>query len=224
MSRFAQVLIERLQGTRLRLLDVYGNGDRQLSPPRPGAMTPRPFRVAGARARHRRHLDARARAASRATARRSRRASSRCSTRSGSARCRSRSAAPPNRPGPVVHTVRAVGAVTQRDLRLASRARCSACAGRSATSWPVDAARGRRRRRRRRRDRPRAAPPGRSCARSPAARDYGAVGAALRRAHAGRPPLPRRARASGATPVEVEVTVDTAGARLARPRRRRRRS
>ena len=28
MSRFAQVLIERLQWTRLRLLDVYGNGDR----------------------------------------------------------------------------------------------------------------------------------------------------------------------------------------------------
>jgi CRP/FNR family cyclic AMP-dependent transcriptional regulator len=28
MSRFAQVLIERLQWTRLRLLDVYGNGAR----------------------------------------------------------------------------------------------------------------------------------------------------------------------------------------------------
>jgi CRP/FNR family transcriptional regulator, cyclic AMP receptor protein len=28
MSRFAQVLIERLHWTRLRLLDVYGNGDR----------------------------------------------------------------------------------------------------------------------------------------------------------------------------------------------------
>jgi CRP-like cAMP-binding protein len=28
MSRFAQVLIERLQSTRLRLIDVYGNGDR----------------------------------------------------------------------------------------------------------------------------------------------------------------------------------------------------
>jgi CRP/FNR family cyclic AMP-dependent transcriptional regulator len=27
MARFAQVLIERLQWTRLRLLDVYGNGD-----------------------------------------------------------------------------------------------------------------------------------------------------------------------------------------------------
>jgi hypothetical protein len=26
MARFAQVLIERLQWTRLRLLDVYGNG------------------------------------------------------------------------------------------------------------------------------------------------------------------------------------------------------
>ena len=28
MSRFAQVLIQRLQWTRLRLLDVYGDGDR----------------------------------------------------------------------------------------------------------------------------------------------------------------------------------------------------
>jgi CRP-like cAMP-binding protein len=29
MSRFAQVLIERLQWTRLRLLDLYGNGGRR---------------------------------------------------------------------------------------------------------------------------------------------------------------------------------------------------
>lgn len=29
MGRFAQVLIERLQWTRLRLLDIYGNGDRR---------------------------------------------------------------------------------------------------------------------------------------------------------------------------------------------------
>ena len=29
MGRFAQVLIDRLQWTRLRLLDVYGNGDRR---------------------------------------------------------------------------------------------------------------------------------------------------------------------------------------------------
>jgi hypothetical protein len=27
MSRFAQVIIDRLQSTRLRLLDVYGRGD-----------------------------------------------------------------------------------------------------------------------------------------------------------------------------------------------------
>ena len=40
------------------------------------------------------------------------RASSRCSTRSASARCRSRSAAT-RRPGRLVHTVRAVGAVTR---------------------------------------------------------------------------------------------------------------
>jgi CRP/FNR family transcriptional regulator, cyclic AMP receptor protein len=29
LARFAQVLIERLQWTRIRLLDVYGNGDRR---------------------------------------------------------------------------------------------------------------------------------------------------------------------------------------------------
>jgi CRP/FNR family cyclic AMP-dependent transcriptional regulator len=29
MGRFASVLIERLQWTRLRLLDIYGNGDRR---------------------------------------------------------------------------------------------------------------------------------------------------------------------------------------------------
>jgi CRP/FNR family transcriptional regulator, cyclic AMP receptor protein len=29
MSRFAQVMIERLQWTRLRLLDLYGNGDHR---------------------------------------------------------------------------------------------------------------------------------------------------------------------------------------------------
>jgi CRP-like cAMP-binding protein len=28
MGRFAQVMIDRLQATRLRLLDIYGNGDR----------------------------------------------------------------------------------------------------------------------------------------------------------------------------------------------------
>ena len=44
MKRFAQVLIERLQWTRLRLLDVYGER-RRLSAPAPGPMVPLPFVV-----------------------------------------------------------------------------------------------------------------------------------------------------------------------------------
>ena len=63
-----------------------------------------------AEARDARHLDARARARrGRAPLRRP--GSSRCSTPSGSARCRSRSRAAGRRP--LVHTVRAVGAVTE---------------------------------------------------------------------------------------------------------------
>ena len=57
MKRFAQVLIERLQWTRLRLLDLYGSGRRLTSPPRgaDGAACRSRSRRA---ARDARHLDA----------------------------------------------------------------------------------------------------------------------------------------------------------------------
>ena len=65
MKRFAAVMVERLQATRLRLLDVYGQVRRSLSPP---ARRARWCRCpTGSRDRRRetaRHLDARARAAS----------------------------------------------------------------------------------------------------------------------------------------------------------------
>ena len=45
MKRFAQVMIERLQATRLRLLDVYGDVARLSRSPARGPMVPRPFAV-----------------------------------------------------------------------------------------------------------------------------------------------------------------------------------
>ena len=40
LNRFSPIMVERLQATRLQLLDVYGNGLADLAP-----MVPRPFRV-----------------------------------------------------------------------------------------------------------------------------------------------------------------------------------
>ena len=57
------------------------------------------------------------------------RASSRCSTRSAIGEVPISVSGRPTPRGPLVHTVRAVGAVTARDLRVASPARCSASAG-----------------------------------------------------------------------------------------------
>ena len=67
MKRFAQVIIERLQATRLRLLDVYGDV-RRADARGAGPMLPEPFRVARPTPGDRRHLDARARAARPASA------------------------------------------------------------------------------------------------------------------------------------------------------------
>ena len=121
------------------------------------------------------------------------RASSRCSTPSASARCRSRSAAP--RPtAPLVHTIRAVGAVTQAICALAAGRRARRArpvrqrvAGRrgasAATSWSSPAASG--------------SPPLR-----PAVYHAPRAPRRVRRGrrsstapHAGRPALPRGARA-----------------------------
>ena len=49
MSRFAQILIERLQWTRLRLLDVYGNAPRLTSDAAPAGPVPFPRRSGGRR-------------------------------------------------------------------------------------------------------------------------------------------------------------------------------
>ena len=126
------------------------------------------------------------------------------------------------RAAPLVHTVRAVGAVTRGDLRVASPARCSACAGRSGT-------RGRSRP-------PRAATssssPAASGSRRCGRRVYDVLRAA-RRVRRGRAPLrqpdARRPALSGASSsgwrgrfdLQVDVTVDARRGRLARQGRRR---
>ena len=140
MKRFAQVLIERLQATRLQLLDVYGRRDahrcRAGGPTLPGRTGSR------AAAGDRRHLHARARALDGAPGSRSRRASSTCSTPSASARCRSRSAATRARRTARAHDARRRRR-HRRALRSSRRAPSSACAGRSAPPGRSTAARGR---------------------------------------------------------------------------------
>ena len=125
-----QVLIERLQWTRLRLLDVYGNG-RATDARRRRPMAPVAVPRRAPAARDARHVDARARAGRRRAGSRPRRASSRCSTPSASARCRSRSRA--TRDGPArPHRARRRRGDARRSAPR-GRATCSACAARSAT-------------------------------------------------------------------------------------------
>ena len=76
-------------------------------------------------------------------------------------------------PGRLVHTVRAVGLATEADVRGGARAKCSACAARSAGRGPSTA---RRRGRRDRRGRPRPAAVA-SCDPAPAVRAASATGA-----------------------------------------------
>ena len=141
MQRFAQVMVERLQATRLRLLDVYGHGRRSLSRARePDAMVPVPFRVA---ARRQETADTWTLELEppRRGARASPRASSRCSTRSAWARCRSRSAA-----------TCAPGRLVTRSARSARSTRARSAPrepgdvlgvrGPFGTAWPVEAAEG----------------------------------------------------------------------------------
>ncbi len=211
----AAVFVERLEETRLRLLDLYAVVPAMPEPPRrlprrgpavarpatPGRCALEPADGDGA---------GRLRA----------RASSRCSTRSAPARCRSRSAR--SRTG---RRARAHGPRRRRRHRgrcaPRSRATCSGVRGPFGHGWPLEAAEGR--------DvvivaggtRARAAAPGRPRAarRSRALRRRRG---ALRRAHARRPALPRRARGAGdaAATIDVELTVDAPDAGLERPRRR----
>ena len=58
MQRIAQVIIERLQATRLRLLDVYGVGVARVSAPRAATRCSRSGSASRHEQRDRRHLDA----------------------------------------------------------------------------------------------------------------------------------------------------------------------
>ena len=212
MSRFAACLVERLQATRLQLLDVYGHARAELSrpAPRPGRWC-RSRSRSGQAPRHRRHLDARARGARR----------QRLAFAPGQftmlCRVRRRRGADLDQRRPRrgrsagAHRARGRARHRRRSAR-ASPGRCSACAGRSAAPWPVEALRGRRRRDRRGRHRARAAAPGDPARCSPRRERYGRLvllyGGALARPAA----LRGRARAIGQQRgLEVAVTVDSAG-------------
>ena len=214
MKRFAAVIVERLQATRLRLLDVYGHV-AALSRPRAGPMVPAPLPGASTGA-------ARPPTRGRSSSSRRRRAPSPFApgqfamlyafgvgevpiSVSGDPAGRSGSSTP----------IRAVGAVdARRSARLEPgdvlgvRGPFGTRAGRSTT------AEGARRRRRRRRHRARAAAPGDLPRCSRDRERYGRVVAALRRPLAGRAALPRRARALArrASTSRSSVTVDSADA------------
>ena len=111
----------------------------------PGRWCPRPYRVVGRRRETERHLDAELEPARRRAAARFRpRASSTCSTPSASGEVPISISGDPARRGPLVHTVRAVGAATAAICAVPSRATCSACAdpsaapGRSASAGGAD--------------------------------------------------------------------------------------
>ena len=116
---------------------------------------------------------------------------------------------PPDRPGPVVLTVRAVGAVTSA-VCASEPGAVLGLRGPFGNAWPIDAAAGG--------DVVVVAggiglAPLRPVVLRALERrgDYGDGQRPLRRAHAARPPLPARSSRSGATTIDVEVTVDAAG-------------
>ena len=156
--------VRRRPGPRVRPPAAGGPGDATRGCRRPGSgcststgcpvppavdpMLPRPFRVVGAPAGHRRHRDARP--SSRSTARRSPSppGSSRCSGCSGSARCRSRSAA--TRAAPCCCTRSATSGGSRTPWSRPRWATCWRCAGRTgpagassragaatSSSWPA---------------------------------------------------------------------------------------
>ena len=183
MRRFIPVIVERLQATRLRLLDVYGHvgGGLSAAPPA-GRCCPAP--VPSWPATRQETADTWTLELEPAGRRRRRRFAP--GPVHDALRLRRRRGADlgQRRPGgrrPLVHTVRAVGAATRRDLR--GRAGRPARRPRPVRErLAAGGGRGRRRRRRRRRHRPRAAAPGDRARCSPTATRYRAVVAALRRA------------------------------------------
>ena len=138
MMRFVPLLVDRLQATRLQLLDVYGRAWLSRA------------------AAHRRRSDAADRRA-RSRVRRegadiwtleiepgsadfpSRPASSTCSTPSASAKWRSRSAATPPTPATLLHTIRAVGTVSGALTRL-KPGDSFGLRGPFGVGWPVEEA------------------------------------------------------------------------------------
>ncbi len=185
-------------------------------------MAPRPFAVVRRRRRgHGRHLDARARARRRRAARR------RARPVHDALRLRRRRGADldqrrPDRPAARSHTV-ARSARSRRAICAAQPGAVLGVRGPFGNTLAASSeARGRRRRRRRRRDRPRAAAPGAS-AHLLARRARVRRGSCCSTAAARRPTCSTGASSSagGATGSTVEVTVDRAGAELARARRRR---
>ena len=221
MRRFSQVMLDRLQATRLRLLDVYGRS--AVAEP---AMPPLPYRVAR-RTRDTAdtwtlELDPRG-AADRARA-----GPVHDALRLG----RRRGADLAQRPCRACSTARPHDPRRRRGHPCALRAAAGRCAGRARPvrhGWPlVDGAQARRGRRRRR-ARPRAAPAGDPRARAPPRALRPHLGP-LRRAHAGRPPLSRRSSSSGARPASTSTSpwtlqrpagTGTVGRRPEAPRTRR---
>ena len=149
--------------------------------------------------------------------------SSTCSTSSAWARCRSRSAATRPPRGSLVHTIRAVGAVTRALRELAPGDRVGV-RGPFGTAWPVDAgATGSDVVARRRRHRPRAAAARALPRARRTASGYGRVVLLYGARTPRRPALPRRARAL-ARPLRRRGRGDGGPRRQAswqRPRRRR---
>ncbi len=138
LKRFAQIIEERLQATRLQLLDVYGatvaeRGESAAADP----MVPAPAPIRRVVRETRGHLHARA--GRRTTAgRRSSPGSSTCSMSSASARCPSRSAAIPARPA-CSCTRPAPSAPSPRRMRRLRARRVRRRPRPVRTPWPLDA-------------------------------------------------------------------------------------
>ena len=140
MRRFIPVIVERLQATRVRLLDVYGHVASGLMAADP--MLPISYVVADKRQELGGHLDARARAGRRRRRRRVRPGPVLDALRlRRRARCRSRSAAAGTAGGRVGHTVRAVGAATSALCSIEPGDQLGV-RGPFGNSWPLDEAEG----------------------------------------------------------------------------------
>ena len=137
MKRFVPVIVERLQATRLQLLDVYGHV-AVAEPWPPDPMLPAPYRRRRQAPGAGRHLDARARAGRRDGVGAFAPGQFAMLYAFGVGEAPISVSGDGERAGALVHTVRAVGAVTERDLRARARRRSWACAARSAPAgrWP----------------------------------------------------------------------------------------